>query len=72
MAVYCRQVAGDTDQTYTIAPHYDGQTDATLLGVKSQGAVDKGWAVEWVSPDSFTATKDRWGGVECVRTFWID
>jgi hypothetical protein len=72
MAVHCRQVADDIDQTYVIEPHYVGQTDVNLLGLKSQGAIDKGWTVEWVSPSSFTATKLRWGGVECVRTFWID
>ena len=73
MAVYCRQsVPGEPDQTAVIEPHYVGQTDVNLLGLKSQGAIDKGWTVEWISPSSFTATKLRWGDVQCVRTFWID
>ena len=71
MAVYCRQVADDIDQTYPIEPHRPDQTDAELLLAKANGAADKGWTVEWTGSASFTATKDRWGGVECVRTFWI-
>jgi hypothetical protein len=72
MTVYCRQIAADNDDTYPIEPHYVGQTDANLLGLKSQGATDKGWTVEWIDQATFTATKLRWGGVECIRTFWIE
>lgn len=71
MAVYCRQVAEDTDQEYAIEPHAPDQTDAELLLAKANGAADKGWTVEWTSTTSFTATKLRWGGVECVRTFEV-
>ena len=73
MGVYCRQVAeGEPDQTLTIEPHSPDQTDAELLRLKAESGADKGWTVEWTSPTSFTATKTRWGGVECVRTFWAD
>lgn len=73
MSVLCRQVAeGEPDQTYPIAPHDPEQTDEELLRVKAAGAADKGWTVEWTSPTSFTATKVRWGGVMCTRTFWVD
>lgn len=73
MAVLCRQTAeGEPDQTYPIEPHSDDQTDAALLLAKANGAADKGWTVEWTGPTSFVATKDRWGGVLCTRTFWIE
>jgi len=71
VSVVCRQVDTNGDQEYVIEPHYAGQTDHTLLGVKSQGAIDKGWDVEWTSPTSFTATKVRWEGVTCTRTFEV-
>ncbi len=72
MSVHCRQVAeGEPDQTYIIAPHFDGQTDAELLAAKAKGAEDKGWTVKR-GDSSFTATKVRWADVECVRTFWIE
>jgi len=70
VAVYCRQVVEDvSDDEYAIAPHSSDQTDDELLAAKADGAASKGWTVEWVSATSFTATKLRWGGVECVRTF---
>lgn len=73
MSVVCRQTAeGEPDQEYVIAPHDPKQTDRALLLAKANGAVEKGWSVEWIGPDSFTATKVRWGGVLCTRTFWID
>lgn len=73
MAVLCRQTAdGESDQTYPIAAHNPKQTDLELLRLKAQGAADKGWTVVWTGKRSFTATKTRWGGVACVRTFWID
>jgi hypothetical protein len=73
MSVFCRQTAeGEPDQTYMIEPHSEDQSDAELLEVKAQGAADKGWAVEWVNDQSFTATKVRWADVLCTREFWID
>lgn len=73
MAVLCRQTAeGEPDQQYVIEPHDAEQTDAALLLAKANGAVDKGWSVEWTGSTSFVATKDRWGGVLCTRTFWIE
>ena len=73
MSVFCRQTAeGEPDQTYPIEPHAPDQTDAALLIVKANGAADKGWTVEWTSPSSFVATKERWGGVPCTREFWTE
>lgn len=73
MTVWCRQTAeGEPDQQYAIAPHRDDQTDAELLLAKANGASAKGWAVEWTSPTSFRATKDRWSGTTCTRDFWTD
>ena len=72
MAVWCRQVAdGEPDQEYVIEPHRPDQTDAELLLAKANGAADKGWTVDWVSRTSFTATKVRWEGVTCTRTFEV-
>jgi hypothetical protein len=71
--VLCRQTAeGEPDQTWRIEPHGKGQSDVELLRLKAQGATDKGWNVEWTGKTSFTATKRRWGGVLCTRTFWVD
>ena len=71
--VLCRQVAeGEPDQTHRIAPHSPRQSDVALLKAKAKGASDKGWDVTWVLADSFVATKIRWGGVLCTRTFWIE
>jgi hypothetical protein len=73
VAVLCRQTAeGEPDQTHTIEPHSPDQSDRALLALKAKGAADKGWNVEWTGKTSFTATKVRWGGVLCTRTFWID
>jgi hypothetical protein len=73
MAVWYRQTAdGEVSDEREIARHFDGQTDAELLAAKAQGATDKGWDVTWTGERSFTATKDRWGGVRCVRDFWAD
>lgn len=73
MAVLCRQIAeGVPDQTYRIEPHSSRQTDLALLKVKAAGADAKGWIVEWTGKTSFVASKVRWGGVLCTRTFWID
>jgi hypothetical protein len=73
VAVWCRQtVEGEPEQRYIIAPHSAEQTDAELLAKKASGADDKGWTVEWTGERSFTATKDRWSGVMCVREFWAD
>ena len=73
MSVLCRQTAeGIPDQTYRIEPHNARQSDTALLKAKAAGAADKGWGVEWVDKRSFVATKTRWGGVECTRTFWIE
>jgi hypothetical protein len=73
MAVVCRQTAeGEPEQTYRIERHTPRQSDASLLRAKAQGAADKGWTVEWISQSSFVATKVRWGGVLCTRTFWVD
>jgi len=73
VAVLCRQTAeGVPDQTYRIEPHNRRQSDRALLKAKAAGATDKGWDVEWTSQSSFVATKDRWGGVACIRTFWIE
>ena len=73
MAVLCRQVAeGAPDQQYRIEPHTERQSDLALLRLKAKGAADKGWAVAWTGARSFTATKDRWGGVLCTREFWIE
>ncbi len=72
MAVWCRQQAdGEPDQEYAIEPHYEGQPDAELLALKERGARDKGWKVKR-SGGVVTATKIRWGGVLCTRTFWAD
>lgn len=73
MAVLCRQTAdGEPDQTYPIEPHSPKQSDRELLLAKADGAADKGWTVEWTGDDSFRATKERWGGVLCTRSFWIE
>lgn len=72
MSVWCRQTADEDVQEYVIEPHAPDQTDAELLHVKAKGAADKGWEVEWTGPSSFTATKDRWGGILCIREFWTD
>jgi len=73
MGVWCRQtVDGEPAEPYIIAPHSEAQTDAELLAVKAKGASDKGWAVAWTGERSFTATKDRWGGLLCLREFWTD
>ncbi len=72
MAVYCRQVADDVEQTLRIAPHSEVQTEEELLRVKAKGASDKGWDVTWTGDRSFTATKTRWGDVLCTRSFWIE
>lgn len=73
MAVLCRQIAeGEPDQTYRIEPHSSKQSDRALLQAKAKGAADKGWTVEWMGKAMFTATKVRWGGVLCTRTFWIE
>ncbi len=63
---------GEPDQTYRIEQHSPKQKDAALLLAKANGAAEKGWSVEWTGPTSFVATKDRWGGVLCTRTFWIE
>ena len=55
-----------------IEAHSVDQTDEELLAAKAAGAADKEWSVEWTGDRSFTATKDRWGGVLCVRKFWIE
>lgn len=71
--VICRQTAeGSPDSTYRIEPHTPKQSDTALLKAKAAGAADKGWTVEWSGKTSFTATKVRWGGVLCTRTFWIE
>ena len=44
----------------------------TRLPAGPKITADKGWSVVWTGPASFVATKDRWGGVSCTRTFWID
>lgn len=73
MSVLCRQTAeGEPDQTYRIEPHGPRQSDRALLAAKAKGAADKGWTVEWTGERSFTATKVRWGGILCTRTFWTD
>lgn len=73
MAVICRQTAqGEPTQQYRIAHHHDAQTDAELLLAKANGAASKGWTVEWHGSKKFTATKERWGGVLCTRSFWIE
>jgi hypothetical protein len=73
VSVLCRQTAeGVPDQTYRIERHSARQSDRALLKAKAQGAADKGWTVEWTGKTSFVATKVRWGGVLCTRTFWID
>ena len=73
MAVWYRQtVEGVESDPLRIEPHFDGQTDAELLAAKANGARDKGWTVEYTGPDSFIATKIRWGGASCVREFWTD
>jgi hypothetical protein len=73
MSVVCRQTsAGEPDQTYRIEPHAPDQSDADLLAAKASGAADKGWTVEWTGERSFTAAKERWGGVLCVREFWME
>jgi len=72
MAVYCRQLADGEQQEYVIAPHSDDQTDIELLAVKAAGARDKGWTVEWTAQTTFVAKKLRWGGIDCVRTFWVE
>jgi hypothetical protein len=71
--VLCRQTAeGEPDQTYRIEPHSPKQSDIALLRLKAKGAADKGWDVTWTGDRSFTATKDRWGGIVCTRVFWIE
>jgi len=73
MAVWYRQtVDGETTDERQIEPHFDGQTDAELLAAKAKGAREKGWTVRHTGSRSFTATKDRWGGVLCTREFWSD
>jgi hypothetical protein len=73
MAVWYLQSAdGEQSGPHVIAPHFAEQTDAELLAVKAKGASDKGWAVAWTGERSFTATKERWGGVLCTREFWTD
>jgi hypothetical protein len=73
MAVLCRQTAeGIPDQTYRIEPHSPRQSNRALLEAKAHGAEDKGWTVDWTDRTSFVATKVRWGGVLCTRTFWIE
>jgi hypothetical protein len=75
MAVWYRQtVDGEiTDGPREVEPHYVGQSDAELLGLKAQGAADKGWTVDPTGPSSFTATKVRWAAeAACVRDFWAD
>ena len=72
MAVYCRQTAeGEPDQEYVIEPHRPDQADWELMIAKANGAADKGWMVEWDDPLRFTATKIRWSGVTCTRTFEV-
>jgi hypothetical protein len=72
MSVWCRQTTeGEPTQEYVIQPHYAGQTDADLLALKKKGAHEKGWSVHRTGPDSFTVTKDRWGGRLCAREFWV-
>jgi len=71
--VLCRQIAeGTPDQTWRIAPHSPEQTDMALLKKKATSAAGGGWAIEWTGKRSFVATKVRWGGVTCTRTFWIE
>jgi hypothetical protein len=71
--VRCRQTAdGEPAQTYRIEPHSADQTDTALLQAKAKGATDKGWSVTWTGPTSFTAVKERWGGVLCTREFWTE
>lgn len=73
MTVWYRQsVDGVANEPVVIAPHSEDQTDEELLAAKAVGAADKDWSVEWTGERSFTATKDRWGGVLCVREFWIE
>jgi hypothetical protein len=72
VAVWCRQQAdGTPDQVHRIEPHYPGQPDAELLERKREGAKAKGWTVRR-SGAGFVARKVRWGGVDCIRTFWVD
>lgn len=72
MAVWCRQqVDGEPDQVHAIEPHYPDQPDAELLDLKAKGADEKGWSVKRTAA-GFTATKVRWGGAICTRTFWTD
>jgi len=72
--VICRQTAdGTPDQQHRIAPHSPKQTDVALLKKKADSAAKHGWVVEWAADKrSFTATKERWGGVLCTRRFWIE
>jgi hypothetical protein len=73
MSVWYRQtVDGEAGEPCPIEPHAPDQTDADLLDAKARGAADKGWTVAWTGERSFTATKDRWGGVSCLREFWTD
>jgi len=73
MTVWYRQsVDGEAGDAVPIEPHAPDQTDADLLAAKAKGAHDKGWTVAWTGERSFTATKDRWGGVSCLREFWTD
>ena len=71
MAVWCRQTADGEEQVQQIAAHFAGQGDEALLAAKARGAADKGWTVIPTGDRSFTAEKVRWGGVRCVREFWI-
>lgn len=74
MAVWYRQlVEGEiTDGPRIVAPVDPADTDADLLERKATSAAGKGWTVEWSGPASFTAVKDRWGDVTCLREFWIE
>ena len=70
MTVWYRQsVDGEAGDAVPIEPHAPDQTDAELLAAKARGAGGKGWTVEWTGELSFSATKDRWGGVSCLREF---
>jgi hypothetical protein len=75
MSVWCRQSGEDTPtQEYIISadPHPDLSTDLELLHRKAAGAADKGWEVEWVDEHRFIARKNRWGGIDVTREFWVD
>jgi hypothetical protein len=74
MSVWYKQTSDGalTDGPRAIERHYPEQTDLDLLMAKLAGATDKEWKVKKTGQRAFTATKSRWGGVTCVRHFWIE